>query len=69
MKNKTTVKVKLLSQTRLSCLILCNPMDCSLPGSFVQGIFQARILELVAISFSREIFPTQGLNLGLLHCR
>ena len=35
------------------CPILCNPMDCSLPGSSVHGIFQARILEWVAISFSR----------------
>ena len=31
-----------------SCPILCNPMDCSSPGSFVHGIFQARILEWVA---------------------
>ena len=36
------------------CLILCNPMDCSLPGSSVHGILQARILECVAIPFSRE---------------
>ena len=36
-----------------SCPILCYPMDCSLPGSSVHGILQARILELVAISFSR----------------
>ena len=35
------------------CLILCYPMDCSLPGSFVHGISQARILEWVVISFSR----------------
>ena len=35
------------------CLTLCNPMDCSLPGSSVPGIFQARILEWLAISFSR----------------
>ena len=35
------------------CPILCDPMDCSLPGSSVQGVFQARILEWVAISFSR----------------
>ena len=35
-----------------SCLILCNPMDCSLPGSSVHGIFQARVLEWVAIAFS-----------------
>ena len=32
---------------------LCNPMDCSLPGSSVQGILQARILEWVAVPFSR----------------
>ena len=36
-----------------SCLILCNPMDCSPPGSSVHGISQSRILEWVAISFSR----------------
>ena len=33
-----------------SCLILCNPKDCSLPGSSVRGIFQARILEWVVTS-------------------
>ena len=43
------VKV-LVTQT---CLTLCDPMDCSLPGSSVHGIFQARILEWVAIPFSR----------------
>ena len=48
---------------------LCDPMDCSLPGSSVLGILQARILEWVAIPFSRGIFLTQGLNPGLLHCR
>ena len=38
------------------CLTLCDPMDFSLPGSSVRGIFQARILEWVAISFSRWSF-------------
>ena len=33
---------------------LCDPMDCSPPGSFVLGILQARLLAWVAISFSRE---------------
>ena len=33
--------------------ILCDPMDCSPPGSSVHGIFQARVLEWIAISFSR----------------
>ena len=36
------------------CLTLCDPMDSSPPGSSVHGIFQARILEWVAISYSRE---------------
>ena len=36
-----------------SCLTLCDPMDCTLPGSSVHGISQARILECFAISFSR----------------
>ena len=40
----------LVTQT---CPTLCNPMDCSLPGSSVHGILQARIVEWVAISFSR----------------
>ena len=57
-------KVKLLS-----CVWLCDPVDCNLPGSFVLGILQVRILELLAISFSRGIIPTQGSNPGLPHCR
>ena len=39
-----------------SCLTLCDPMDCSLPGSSVRENFQGRILELVAISYSRGSF-------------
>ena len=38
-----------------SCLTLRDPMDCSLPGSSVRGILQARVLEWVAISFSNLI--------------
>ena len=49
-----------------SCLTLCNPVDCSPPGFSVHGIFQARILELVAISYSKRSFQMQGLNLHLL---
>ena len=45
------VKVKVL--VAQSCPTLCDPMDCSPPGSFVHGIFQARMLEWVAIHFSR----------------
>ena len=40
-----------------SCPTLCNPMDCSPPGSSVHGILQARVLEWVAISFSRGSSP------------
>ena len=50
----------------------CNPIDCSLLDFSVHGIFHARILEWVVISFSRGIFPTQESNLHLLqllHCR
>ena len=36
-----------------SCLTLCDPTDCSLPGSSVHGIFQARVLEWGAIYFSK----------------
>ena len=36
-----------------SCPTLCDPMDCSLPGYLVRGIYQARVLDWVAISFSR----------------
>ena len=48
-----------------SCPTLSDLMDCSPPGSSVHGTFQARILEWVAISFSR-IFPTKELNPSLL---
>ena len=44
-------------------------MDCSPPGSPVHGILQARILEWVGCSLLQGIFPAQGSNLGLLHCR
>ena len=47
-----------------SCLTLCDLMDYT-----VLGILQARILERVAVPFSKGVFPTQGSNLGLLHCR
>ena len=44
-------------------------MNCSLPGFFVHGIFQERILEWVSHSLLQEIFLTQGSNPGLLHYR
>ena len=45
------------SEVTPSCLTLCDPMDCSPPGSSVHGILQARILEWVAIFFSRGSSP------------
>ena len=47
------MKVKSESEVFQSCLTLRDPMDHSLPGSSVDGIFQARALELVAIAFSK----------------
>ena len=55
-----------------ACPTLCDPLDCSLTGSSVHSIFQTRILEWVAVSFSRGISLTQESNphlLGLLHCK
>ena len=49
-----------------SCLTLCDPMDCSLSGSSVHGILQARVLEWVAFSFSRgSSWPKDQIQ----HCR
>ena len=48
------MKVKSESEVAQSCLTLSDPVGCSLPGSSVHGIFQARVLEWGAISFSRE---------------
>ena len=45
------------SEIAQSCLTLCDPMDCSPPGSSIHGIFQARVLEWGAIAFSRNV-PT-----------
>ena len=53
------MQVKPESEVAQSCLTLSDPMDCSLPGSFVHGIFQARVQEWGAIAFSQitlEIF-------------
>ena len=50
------MKVKSESEVNQSCPTLSDPMDCSLPGSFVHGIFQARVLEWGAIAFSEIIY-------------
>ena len=48
------IKVKSESEVAQPCLTLIDPMDCSLPGSAIHGIFQARVLEWGAIAFSRQ---------------
>jgi len=48
------MKVKSESEVAQSCLTLSDPMDCSPPGSFVHGIFQARVPEWGAIAFSEK---------------
>ena len=51
------MKVKSESEVAQSCLTPSNPMDCSLPGSSIHGICQARVLEWVAIAFSKQPLP------------
>ena len=59
-------KVKSLSHV----LTLCDPMDCSPPGLSIHGIFQARVLEWIAISFSRgSSWPRDRTRPCLPHCR
>ena len=53
------MKVKSESEVAQSCLTLSNPMDCSLSGSSVHGIFQARVLEWDAIAFSSASLKIQ----------
>ena len=49
------MKLKSESEVAQSCPALTDPMDCSLPGSSIHGIFQARVLEWGAIAFSENI--------------
>ena len=64
-----TFSLKMKVLVAQSCPTVCEPMDCNLRGCSVHGMLQAKILEWVAISYSRGIFLTQGSNLGLLHWR
>ena len=60
------VQICVCSVTKL-CLTLCDPMNCGMPGSSVYGISQARILEWVAISYSRASSQPKESNPHLLH--
>ena len=66
-KNRKVVTRVCLWVSALLCPTLCDIIDSSLPGSSVHGIFEARITEWIAISFSRGLFSTQGPNPHLLH--
>ena len=63
------MKVKSESEVAQLCPTLHDPMDCSLPGSSVHGIFQARVLEWVAVAFSpnnvRSLLFSLSPSLGL----
>ena len=63
-------KVKSESEVAQSCLTFSNPTDCSLPGSSIHGIFQARVLESGAIAFSKlEFSPKQYICiLSIIFC-
>ena len=61
------VRVKVL--VAYSCLTLCNPMDCSPPGSSVHGILQAKNIGVGSHSRLQGIFTIQRLNLGLPYRR
>ena len=52
-----------------SCPTLCNPMDCSLPGSFAHGDSPDKNTAVGCHALLQEIFPIQGSNPGLTHCR
>ena len=57
------------SEVAQSWPTLCDPTDCSLPGSSVHGIFQARVLEWIAISFSRGSSRPRDRTRVYPHCR
>ena len=51
-----------------SCSTVCNPMDCSPPDSSVHGDSPGKNTGLICHALLQGIFPTKGLNPGLLHC-
>ena len=62
--NTCDINYQRTSEVAESCPTLCDPKDCSPPGSSVHGILQARTLEWVALSFSGDL-PDPGSNPGL----
>ena len=62
------MKVKSGSEVSQLCPTLSSSMDCSLAGSSIHGIFQARVLEWGAIAFSEGVHRCMDLSLGFLFC-
>ena len=60
----TECRIESESEVSQSCLTLCDPINCSLPGSSVHGIFQAIVLEWIAISFSNVECRMEEYKLG-----
>ena len=64
-----TCSPKCLCLVTQSCPTLCNPINCSLPGSSVHGDSSSKNIRFGWHALLQGIFPTQGLNPGLPHCR
>ena len=66
---ETGDKACVRAQSLQSCLTLCDPMDCSFPGSSVRGILQVKILEWVAMPFLRGSFqPRDQAQVSCISC-
>ena len=68
-KFKAVLIFTMLCLVTKSCLTLCEPMNCSLPGSSVHGNSPGKNTGVGCHAFLQGIFLTQGSNLGLMHCR
>ena len=66
--SKSTIDMLVYSVAK-SCLTLCDPIDCSLPGSSVHGDSLGKNTGVSCHFLLQGLFPTQESNLGLLHCR
>ena len=67
--NQETGSCVVLCLVTQSCLTLCDPMECSSPGSSIHGDSPGKNSGVGCHAFLQGIFPAQGSNPGLLHCR
>ena len=65
----TSIRFPLCCSVAQLCLTLCDAMDCSTPGFSVHGDFLGKNTGVGCYAFLQGIFPTQGSNTGLPHCR